>query len=187
MRVLAYDAETLEQHWVTWVGVGVLLAVLGLVFISYATFATVASAVLFGALLAISGVIETFAAYRDRAGMHRAFFLMWGVLEIIVGVLMLSYPVQAALALTMLVTALLITSGVMRLMVAGSYPAPFRTWMLLAGVVNLALGFMVFGGWPATGLWFIGLCIGVSLLTNGIAIGLVAWQLHRHAPRRVPA
>ena len=39
-----------------------------------------------------------------------------------------------------------------------------RTW----GWITLILGVLIWRQWPVSGLWFIGLCIGIDLIVEGI-------------------
>ena len=50
-----------------------------------------------------------------------------------------------------------------------------RGWPLASGVIDLMLGVLIWLEWPASGLWVIGLFVGISLLFRGfnwIALGL---------------
>ncbi|RFA38409.1 hypothetical protein CAL65_06220 [Alkalilimnicola ehrlichii] len=49
------------------------------------------------------------------------------------------------------------------------------------GALNIALGLLLLFQWPWSGLWFLGLAIGLSLLINGVAIGIAAWEAHSGA------
>ena len=41
-------------------------------------------------------------------------------------------------------------------------------WVALSGAVSFVLGLMLWNQWPVSGLWFIGLCIGIDLIVEGI-------------------
>jgi uncharacterized membrane protein HdeD (DUF308 family) len=47
----------------------------------------------------------------------------------------------------------------------------------VSGIINLGLGIIVWGGWPATGLWVLGLFIGINLLFSGWARVMLALAL----------
>ena len=47
--------------------------------------------------------------------------------------------------------------------------------MLVSGVVGIAAGIMILAHWPASGLWAIGLLVGIDLIAHGIAWLAVAW------------
>ncbi|MCC6271882.1 MAG: hypothetical protein IT572_00320, partial [Deltaproteobacteria bacterium] len=40
-------------------------------------------------------------------------------------------------------------------------------WACFGGLITLALGILLWQGWPATGLWFIGLYVGIDLIFHG--------------------
>jgi uncharacterized membrane protein HdeD (DUF308 family) len=42
-------------------------------------------------------------------------------------------------------------------------------WQVADGLITLALGLLVFAEWPASGLWVIGLFVGIDLIFYGSA------------------
>jgi uncharacterized membrane protein HdeD (DUF308 family) len=46
---------------------------------------------------------------------------------------------------------------------------PEWRWLLLNGAVTLLLGFLIWKQWPFSGLWVIGLFIGIDLIFTGWA------------------
>jgi uncharacterized membrane protein HdeD (DUF308 family) len=55
-------------------------------------------------------------------------------------------------------------------------------WVLLNGIVTLFLGLMIYKQWPASGLWVIGLFVGIDLIFDGLA-----WIMFALGLRRLPA
>jgi uncharacterized membrane protein HdeD (DUF308 family) len=56
-----------------------------------------------------------------------------------------------------------------------------RGWLLLSGVASLLLGIMIWAEWPVSGVWVIGLFVGIDLLFYGwwlVSLALAA----RHLP-----
>jgi uncharacterized membrane protein HdeD (DUF308 family) len=51
---------------------------------------------------------------------------------------------------------------------------PHRGWVLLNGVVTLALGIMIWRRWPLSGLWVIGLFVGIEMLLYGWSLVMLA-------------
>jgi uncharacterized membrane protein HdeD (DUF308 family) len=49
-----------------------------------------------------------------------------------------------------------------------------RIWLLLHGLINLLLGFVIWQGWPLSGLWVIGLFIGIDMMFNGWSLVMLA-------------
>ena len=58
------------------------------------------------------------------------------------------------------------------------------TAILLSSAINVLLGVLVWRGWPETGLWVIGLFIGIEMILNGwtlVMLGLTAKNLPAEA------
>jgi uncharacterized membrane protein HdeD (DUF308 family) len=50
-------------------------------------------------------------------------------------------------------------------------------WVLAGGVLNLVLGIMIWRQWPVTGLWVIGLFVGIDMIFNGWTWIMLALRL----------
>jgi uncharacterized membrane protein HdeD (DUF308 family) len=49
-------------------------------------------------------------------------------------------------------------------------------WMLLSGIIDLALAIMIFAGLPSTAAWALGLLVGINMIFGGAA--MIAMALH---------
>jgi len=94
--------------------------------------------------------------------------LLSGVLSIVVGLLFLRAPADAVLALTLLLACLLMVGGIFKIVAALTYRFAAWGWPLVSGVLDLILGVLIWLEWPASGLWVIGLFLGISLLFRGV-------------------
>ena len=93
---------------------------------------------------------------------------------------MVTNPAATVLTLTLLIAMFLITEGIFRIVTALSVRYPNWGWMLLQGVVSLILGIMIWRQWPVSGLWVIGLFVGIQMLFTGwsmVMLGLSAKNL----------
>ena len=161
--------ECLRSHhcWPWFLGLGVLLIVVGIMAIGAAFVATLATVLIFGWLIVAGGVVQTVNAFLARSWRGFFVYLLAGILHIIVGVLMIEHPLRAAEVFTLLIAALLLAGGVLRVCYALIDRFPGWVWMLLNGVVTSALGVMIWRQWPESGLWVIGLFVGIDLILNG--------------------
>jgi uncharacterized membrane protein HdeD (DUF308 family) len=50
-------------------------------------------------------------------------------------------------------------------------------WQITDGVITLALGLLVMAEWPISGLWAIGLFLGIDLIFFGLAWTAIAFGL----------
>jgi len=186
VRVFSAGLEELRHSWGWYIGLGIVLIILGAIALGRTFIVTVASVMFFGWLLIAGGLIEAVHAFwRER---WSGFFLdlFSGILYVVVGFMIVANPGASAAALTLLIAMFLIFGGIFRVVMALAARYPHWGWMLLHGGINLLLGVLIWRQWPVSGLWVIGLFVGIELLLNGwslIMLGLAA----KHLPRQVPA
>ena len=183
--LLAGAAESLRANWGWLVAMGIALIILGSVAISAAYIATYATVMVFGSLLLVGAVFHVVAAFWARR--WRGFFLhlLAGVLYFIAGLFMIDNPLLAALTLTLLVAALLLVEGIVRIVLSVAERFEGWGWVLLNGVISVLLGVAIWKQWPVSGLWVIGLFVGIDMLFSGVSwlmLGLGARSLPRPAP-----
>ena len=177
-----HDLSALRGDWGWFVFVGVLLIVVGLTALSAVVAASLATAIVIGFLLLFGGLAETLGAFWARNWSGFLLHLLSGVLSIVVGVLFLRAPVDALLALTLLLACLLMVAGLFKITAALAYRFAMWGWPLASGVIDLLLGVLIWLQWPASAMWVIGLFVGISLLfrgSNWIALGLALRALRR--------
>jgi uncharacterized membrane protein HdeD (DUF308 family) len=172
---LRHELNSLRGHWLWFVLLGVALIVLGFIALGAVVIASLATAVAIGALLLVVGVAETIGAFWCRGWSGIFFHLLSGVLSIVIGALFLRAPVDALLALTLLLSCLLLVGGIFKIIAALTYRFAAWGWPLLSGIIDVILGVMIWREWPVSALWVIGLFVGINLLFRGfnwIALGL---------------
>ena len=168
---------------------GIALVVLGTIALGSVVIASLAAAVVIGALLLVAGIGEAIGAFWCRGWSGFFLHLLSGVLSIVVGLLFLRAPGEALLALTLLVACFLMVGGVFKIVAALSYRFASWGWSLASGIIDLLLGVLIWWEWPALALWVIGLFVGISLVFRGfnwIALGLAlrACRSRRRHDRR---
>jgi uncharacterized membrane protein HdeD (DUF308 family) len=62
-----------------------------------------------------------------------------------------------------------IMSGLFQLFGSWAVALPGWGWQALDGIIALVLGLLVLAQWPASGLWVIGLFVGIDLIFYGWA------------------
>jgi uncharacterized membrane protein HdeD (DUF308 family) len=180
-RLAAVKQEGLREIWAFLVGMGVALMVLGMVAMGSSFIATLATVVVFGILLLLGALFQVITALWGRS--WRGFFLhlLGGVLYLIVGVFMIDRPVEAALGVTLLVALGLLAGGIVRIVVSVIERFDGWGWMLLSGVLSFLLGAAIWRQWPLSGLWVIGLFVGIEMLSSGLS-----WVMLGLALRSMP-
>jgi uncharacterized membrane protein HdeD (DUF308 family) len=177
----------LKRNWGWFLGLGIVLVILGAIALGASVAMTIVSMVLLGWLLIIGGVLEgVHAFWRERAWGGFFIDLLTGILYVVVGFMILANPAETALALTLLIALFLMFSGLFRIVVALILRFPHWGWLILHGAVNLVLGIAIWRQWPLSGLWVIGLFVGIEMLFNGwslVMLGLAAKKLPEPFPQ----
>jgi uncharacterized membrane protein HdeD (DUF308 family) len=155
-------------------GIGLALIVLGSLAIYSVVFATFASVIFFGWLLIFSGFIQTGHALYARHWNGFLLGLMLGLLSIVAGALILFDPAVGATALTLLLAFLFIAQGALRITMALVKRFEHWGWVLISGIFSLILGVMILYQWPYSGLYIIGLFVGIDLIFNGWALVMLS-------------
>ncbi len=158
----------LRGNWLWLVLLGAALIVLGLLALGTPWIATLATAIVIGLLLLMSGVAEIVGALWCRAWDGFLLHLLSGVLSLVIGLLVLRAPGDAVLALTLLLACLLAVGGIFKMVVALTSRFAAWGWPLVSGIIDLILGVLIGLEWPASGVWVLGLFIGISLVFRGV-------------------
>ena len=173
-----YDERmSLRPLWWLFLILGLVSVFLGFVAIGSAFIATLASVLVFGVLLLIAGITEVIHAVMVRNLKGFALHLLAAALYLIAGLFMLEDPVRAAAVITLLLAASFLVGGVLRIIFSLGADFPGWPWVLFNGLVDLALGALIWSGWPESGLWVIGLFVGIDLVLHGwswMALALAA-------------
>jgi len=175
---LFFECDIIRPRWGWLLALGILMVILGTVALFIMPAATIGTALVLGWLLVISGVIELIHAFRVRRWGGLFLHLIGGLLGVFVGFLIVTHPVAGAVAWTLLFASFFTVIGLFRLIAAISLKFPNWGWAVFDGIITLALGIMLWLQWPSSGLWFLGLAVGVSLLLRGWSYIMFAIAMH---------
>jgi uncharacterized membrane protein HdeD (DUF308 family) len=180
--------EALSRNWGWLLAFGILMIILGVFAIGAPVVATIAVQFALGWILVIGGVAEGIHAFMAKGWRGFLFELLSAILYLVVGVLLLVNPVGGALALTVVLAVFLIVEGIFKIVMAlrvrdhGGWG-----WLLASGILSLGLGFLIWAEWPASGLWIIGLLVGIQLLFTGWSLVMLALAARAHRQAAAPA
>jgi len=166
---------TLERGWRTLAIAGGVVGVLGLLAIAFPFVTGLSVAIALGAVLVVSGIVHGAHAFTARGWHGRLWQVALAVVSVLAGLLLLANPVVALVSLTLLVIAYLLVDGVAELwMAVRMADQPGRASIAASGVLSFVLAGLLWAGFPADAAWAIGLLVGISLLTTGLSMGIVA-------------
>lgn len=170
-------ARALHEHWGLFFGEGLVLLVLGLLAVAIPPIATFAVAVVIGWLFLLSGILGLITTFWARHAPGFWWSLVSALLGIVIGVIMVAWPVGGALSLTFLLIAFFAIEGIASIMYAIEHRRSLSGrwgWMLASGAIDLILAAIVFGGLPGTAAWAIGLLVGINMVFGGVAMIMMA-------------
>jgi uncharacterized membrane protein HdeD (DUF308 family) len=165
-----------RAKWGWFVGLGVLLLILGGIAFGNLFIATVASVYVVGWLMLVAGIIEIMHAFGVKTWGRFFYWLLSGLLYAVAGFFAFDNPLLASAVLTFLLAVALIASGALRAWVGYSHrPERGWGWIVAAGLISVLAGLIIAMGWPVNSLWVLGLFLAIDLIFQGwsfIAIGL---------------
>lgn len=165
--ILSGGWHDIRQNWGWLLALGIVWIILGVIALVDSIAATIASMLVFGWVLLIAGIVEAVQAFRHRRGGHLFLHVLEAVLSFVVGLMLLRHPLAGALVMTLLLAAYFVVAGIFRIVAALSIRPPQWGWALGNGIITLILGILVWAQWPVSGLWIIGLFIGIDLIVTG--------------------
>lgn len=177
----ADELRALKNEWVWFLALGIGLVAVGMIAMGAAFLATVATVAVFGVLLVIGGLAQTVSAFWSPRWRGLLVHMLTGILYLVVGYIVIDNPVESAIALTLLIASFLVVVGVFRVVVALIEQFHNWGWYLLSGSVSALLGMLILKQWPASGVWVIGLFLGIEMIFNGLAWIMMAAGLRRLA------
>lgn len=177
-----FGLEELGKRWGWFLGLGILLMVLGAIAAGSAVLMTLGTMIFMGWLMIFGGAMQAAHAWSCKGWSGFFMDLLTGLLYVVAGFMVVANPSASAVTLTLLIAMYLIFGGLFRIVSVVAIRFQNWSWLLLHGVVNLLLGIAIWQQWPLSGLWVIGLVVGIDMVLNGwslVMLGLAARNLPR--------
>lgn len=172
--------ETVKRHSLWYLLQSGLMILAGVMALIYPAISSVAVLSFLGWLLIISGVVQGISLIGARAVPHYWLQLVSVALFVIVGALFLRDPGESLLTITLLVIVFFMVEGISKVIFALTIrPFPHWGWVLLSGIVGILLSLILWASIPVTAVWLLGLLLGIGLISEGLALGYLAWQVRR--------
>lgn len=167
---LGAGIEALRSKWRWIVALGVVYVLAGAIALSSIALATIAKVVVVGVMMLIAGASEVINAFQVKSWSKFLLWILLGLLYVVAGILTLENPFLAAAVLTLVLGAVLVASGVTRVVLAFSMKdGQHWTWVVLSGVVTTFLGIVILSHWLASSVYVLGLFLGIDLIIAGVS------------------
>ena len=156
---------------------GIAFILIGVLALMMAPLTSFATGIYVGAMLCVAGAFAFVGglSHIRRGGAWLAALL--GLLSLVVGIAFLYSPAAGAVTLVWMIGAWLIVGGVLEL--ATAFTTPFgKGWLVLVGLVDLALGAIVLSMAPMEAFAFLGYYVGISFIFRGLWSLVFVGDLH---------
>ena len=163
---------------------GVILALLGVGSMISPAIAGNAVVYLTGGLLLITGLIQLMAGWQAESWRQKMGSLIQGGIAAVGGIAVMAHPFYGLAALSLVLAIFFAVEGVWKIVSSFSWrPVPGWIALLMSGALDFILGILIWRQWPVSGLWAVGILVGVNLLSTGIAFVALAitWKRTVHA------
>jgi uncharacterized membrane protein HdeD (DUF308 family) len=174
--------EAARAHWKAFLIEGILLAILGLAAMIVPPLASLAVTIFIGWMLLIAGIAGLALTFWARAMPGFWWSLISAILALVAGIILLAQPVQGVYTLTLVIGVYFLAEGVATIMYALEHRRELSerwAWLLIAGLADIVIAFIIISGLPGSAEWAIGLLVGINLLFGGaslIGVALAARQ-----------
>ncbi|WP_436643669.1 HdeD family acid-resistance protein [Microbaculum sp. FT89] len=176
-ELAAQTRDAIRKHRTLFLVQGIVMVILGIVAIVIPQVTTLAATIFVGWLFVIGGIIRVVATFQSRSAPGFWWSLLIGILALIVGFIIVANPLKGVLTLTMALIILFLVEGVFQFIAGIEFRKALASswvWLIISGVIDIALAVLIFAGWPDTATWAIGLLVGINLLFAGIALTMTA-------------
>jgi len=161
-------------------GIGFTLIILGIAAIVLPVVAGTTVVFLIGGLLLLTGIVQLTTGLREELFRNKVPGIILGSITGLAGAAVLAHPLYGLEALTLVLAIFFVIEGTWKIIASFSY-RPAAGWFSLfgSGVLSYALGWMIWMNWPLSGMWAIGVLVGVNLLATGCSLAFLAISLKR--------
>ena len=181
--VLEQAKRQIADSWGWFLALGLLLIVAGIAAVAFPLLSTVATKIALGWIFLIAGVVLVVHAFSIQQWRGFILGLLLGALYVVAGGWLAFFPFTGIITLTILLAALFLAEGVLEVMMATRVrPHEGWGWLLLSGLVAIAVGVMIAAQLPTSAEWAIGLLTGINLLSSGVSFVVLALAGRRAGP-----
>jgi uncharacterized membrane protein HdeD (DUF308 family) len=161
--------EPSPKSWWLYLLLGIVLVIGGIVVLGDINVASLFSALVISWAILIVGIFQVVHAFSSTGWKGFVLDLLIGILYIVAGYLLLANPLAATIKLTLLLGIIWLVSGFFRIILAGVLWRQAGWLLLLSGIIGVLAGGIIISEWPQSGLWVLGLCLGIDLIFHGFA------------------
>jgi len=166
--------QELRDHKGRYIFRGMVFILAGILAAAFPATTVVNVELIVGVVLLLTGIFQLVLTLKSK--MHWWSLLSAG-LSIVIGGIMLWKPLPVLLAFVTLLAIFMTIEGVLELLLAFQF-RPVRNWgwMLFSGVITIILATILWIGFPAFDVLYLGWVIAANLVLYGLSLLMLVWR-----------
>jgi uncharacterized membrane protein HdeD (DUF308 family) len=177
--------ERVRANWAWFVALGIGLIVVGFIASAHLIASTIVTVLYVGAMMLVGAVFQVTHALSERGWKRKALSIAAGLFYGLASLVLIYDPILSALNIALVLGALLVAAGVVRLISAIRHRSQNGwAWIAASAVATIVVGLLVLVTWPSVGLWLLGMVLAVDLIFQGWGFLAFGLALKMRAPRR---
>jgi uncharacterized membrane protein HdeD (DUF308 family) len=158
---------SISRGWATFGGIAMIL--LGFFALADQMVSTAAVATFIGVILMFGCSFQLIKTFTLHGWKNHLWYAVVAVAYGVAGYVFIAHPFKAAIAFTLFLGWAILIGGIFRGLLAFKMRHHKGAgWILFSGAISIILGGLVISQWPATGLYMLGLFLGIELIFAGM-------------------
>lgn len=169
--------QNMHKHKEKYILQGTLFIVLGVLAASLPMASALSAELIIGVVLLLSGILQM--ALTLKSHIHW-WSLLSSLLSIATGILMVWKPFSGLLAIITIMAVFMTIEGIFELLLALQFrSAKNWSWMLFSGLTTLLLALIMWLGYPAFDVLYLGWVIAINFILYGVSLIMLVWRLNK--------
>ena len=169
--------NALTTNWWAWLIRGILAIIFGVIAFTQPTTTALALVYVFGIYAIAEGILNIWAALSGKAD-SRFWYIIWGLISIIAGIIAFSQPVLTGFTLVIVIGAWAIVTGIFEIIAGIKLRDEIEGefWLILGGILSVIFGILIWRN-VAVGALTIVWLIGIYAILFGITLIALAFKV----------
>ena len=169
--------DYMQTHWRLFLFEGIFFILLGFCAFVIPQLFSVFIVLFLGWIIVIGGVIQVSRVLFLPKTAGFGSWLGLGILQLVVGFLLIADPIAGVLTLTMMMALFFAVEGTIKIYMALLMrPLPHWEYVLLSGVTAVVLALVMVVFWSDIPHWLLGVFLGVNMIILGMAMVKIGLQ-----------
>ena len=167
----------LTTNWWAWLIRGILAIIFGVIAFTQPTTTALALVYVFGIYAIAEGILNIWAALSGKAD-SRFWYIIWGLISIIAGIIAFANPILTGLTLVIVIGAWAIVTGIFEIIAGIKLRDEIEGefWLILGGILSVIFGILIWRN-VAVGALTIVWLIGIYAILFGITLIALAFKV----------